>query len=110
MASHLIARSAVRGWGISRTAWTGSMVDHSPNQMQLIADSGYPRLHVFQDLSPYICTFRDCEAQLVKYPSRKLWADHELKEHRVRKTWSCPVCSEELESSELWNAHLGQKH
>lgn len=68
------------------------------------------RIHVFADLQPYICTFSTCNDALVKFPTRKMWADHEFDEHRVNRSWVCPDCSAELFSPDAWDDHLQEEH
>lgn len=67
-------------------------------------------MHVFADLKPYICTFTGCTENLRQFTSRDSWADHELSEHRVRDSWSCPECIEEYISFSDWETHLRQAH
>lgn len=62
------------------------------------------------DLQPYICTFSTCKDALVKFPTRKMWVDHEFDEHRVNRSWVCPDCSAESFSSDAWDEHLRQEH
>jgi hypothetical protein len=65
---------------------------------------------VFADLKPYICTFPVCKNELVKFPTRKLWADHEFNEHRVVRSWVCSQCPEKFLSPGDWGAHLTYMH
>jgi hypothetical protein len=67
-------------------------------------------MHVFSDLQPYICTFPACKDDLLTFPSRKLWADHEFSMHRVTRIWVCPFCTEECSTIAAWQDHLLQSH
>jgi hypothetical protein len=65
---------------------------------------------VFADLKPYICTFSGCEDELLTFPTRKLWEDHEFSRHRVDRTWSCSECIRSFPAPEQWQIHLQQNH
>ncbi|EAA32617.3 hypothetical protein GE21DRAFT_6575 [Neurospora crassa] len=64
------------------------------------------QMHVFADLSSYICTFEGCPAPL--FETRQQWFQHEMEVHR--KNWRCDMCEEFYHS--LWDMkrHLTQKH
>jgi len=68
------------------------------------------RIHIFADLQPYICTFEPCEKKLVKFPTRKMWAEHEFTEHRVLRSWCCPECSESFSAAHGLDVHLKFHH
>lgn len=68
------------------------------------------RVHVFADLKPYICTFPSCSDELCMFPTRRLWADHEFRKHRVEKSWRCYLCPIQLPSPGLWREHVKQVH
>ena len=68
------------------------------------------RLHVFADLQPYICTFESCKSEMVKFPTRKLWSEHEFSEHRHSSIWHCPLCSTVFHSSRDFEDHLSIDH
>ena len=69
-----------------------------------------PRIHVFADLQPYICTFPSCKKGLAKFPTRKMWADHEFDVHRVSHSWNCSECSEAFNDAQALEAHLRFHH
>ncbi|KAI5785804.1 hypothetical protein EDC01DRAFT_661502 [Geopyxis carbonaria] len=46
--------------------------------------------HVFRDLRPYVCTFKDCAKPDQLYETRHDWFEHELNFHR--KEWFCNIC------------------
>ena len=48
--------------------------------------------------------------KLVTFPTRKLWAEHEFKEHRVIRVWQCYECSVILHSPEEWKLHRQAQH
>ena len=69
-----------------------------------------PRMHVFSDLMPYICTFDGCQHKLRCFPSRSTWADHEFQEHRFDRYWACPECPARSCSTLDWEHHLNDVH
>ena len=66
-------------------------------------------MHVFADLEPYICTFPNCDHELVQFPTRAAWADHEFSCHRFETRWNCPECGSEEPSLQDWERHI-QEH
>lgn len=68
------------------------------------------KMHVFSDLQPYICTFTDCEDELVQFSSRAAWANHEFSKHRNTRSWTCPDCSQEIPEVSGWEQHLQEEH
>lgn len=67
-------------------------------------------MHVFSDLQPYICTFTDCEYELVQFSSRAAWAEHEFSKHRNTRLWTCPECPQEFCEVSDWEQHLQERH
>jgi hypothetical protein len=46
--------------------------------------------HVYQDVRPYICTYRNCEEPFPKSFKRKAdWVKHENQRHRQLEQWIC---------------------
>ncbi|KAL5121728.1 hypothetical protein ACEQ8H_000415 [Pleosporales sp. CAS-2024a] len=45
------------------------------------------RMHLLQDLQPYICTYPTCNSPEQLFRSRREWAEHEATH---RKVWRCP--------------------
>ncbi|KAH0541224.1 hypothetical protein FGG08_004280 [Glutinoglossum americanum] len=68
------------------------------------------RRHVFTDLEPYICTFQDCTGGISTYSSRKLWADHEFSQHRIKKTWACSDCPRVFSDSGHFQRQINETH
>ena len=68
------------------------------------------RLHVFADLSPYICTFAGCSQALTFFPSRASWADHEFYQHRRKHLWRCHECLADLTTTVEFSEHLQNLH
>ena len=65
------------------------------------------RKHVFSDLKPYLCTFRECNSEM--FESRKEWFRHEHQTHRTE--WLCPFCADVAYRSETsFCKHLGDRH
>ena len=67
-------------------------------------------MHVFADLKPYLCTHADCGEEMILFPTREAWAQHEFDEHHIHFVWQCNTCHEELSSPELWRDHLRRIH
>ena len=65
---------------------------------------------MFADLKPYICTFSGCKDELVTFPTRKLWEDHEFTQHRVDRSWKCSDCPQNLTDPNQWRDHLEERH
>ena len=65
---------------------------------------------MFADLSPYICTFANCDMELAKFPTRVAWAEHEFSEHRVIRWWECFECTKKCHSEIEWKEHLECRH
>ncbi|KAF8539019.1 hypothetical protein BDD12DRAFT_116666 [Trichophaea hybrida] len=81
-----------------------------PYCFAIISVSG-PRLwrrHVFQDLRPYVCTFRDCPKAGYLFSSQHDWFEHETELHR--REWYCNACSEPYSSASSFRQHLQNKH
>ena len=68
------------------------------------------RMHVFQDLQPYVCTFPDCNEQLTTFAIREQWANHEFSKHRVIHNWPCPECHEAAPTACELEEHLLGDH
>ena len=65
------------------------------------------RKHVFSDLKPYSCTFKDCTSGL--FTSRNDWFDHELQHHR--RQWYCNICHDQnLPTAKDLGLHLASAH
>ena len=69
-----------------------------------------PRMHVFADIKPYICTFSPCKIELAQFSNRAAWAEHEFSEHRNTCCWRCTECLEEFRTASLYLDHLLQVH
>ena len=67
-------------------------------------------MHIFSDLRPYICTFTECGDQLVQFPNRAAWAEHEFSNHRTTQSWTCPECAEDFLEVSTWEKHLQETH
>lgn len=63
--------------------------------------------HVFADLQPYLCTFKECG--LVMFGDRRTWADHEMGSHR--RTHICPLCGKgNFKTRHGLSTHIEQRH
>lgn len=54
-----------------------------------------------------MCTFEDCDLKM--FPDRKVWFDHEMKQHRTR--WLCHFCGQNcFKSAQQFCEHLRSNH
>lgn len=67
-------------------------------------------MHVFSDLKPYICTSSMCSQELVQFPTRKAWAEHEFSEHHQLHAWKCSKCTAEYTDLEQLREHMQTSH
>ncbi|CZT12877.1 uncharacterized protein RAG0_16547 [Rhynchosporium agropyri] len=58
--------------------------------------------HVFRDLRPYVCTFKECNLRMFR--SRNEWFAHELQAHR--REWTCATCSKLCSSKSNFKSHI----
>lgn len=70
------------------------------------------RHHVFADLRPYMCTFRDCGDSTRTYRTRLRFVAHELRAHRGRWICHCPFagCQETFRNSRSRLQHIVKTH
>lgn len=66
------------------------------------------RKHVFRDLRPYVCTFKDCPKPDRLFDSRHDWYNHEVEVHR--REWFCNACDQPFPTKALFESHLRQNH
>ena len=67
----------------------------------------FARKHLFSDLRPYVCTFKECDVKL--FADRHTWFDHELACHRLE--WCCRFCSyPAFATQEKLAAHMRARH
>ncbi|KAF1961192.1 hypothetical protein CC80DRAFT_402833, partial [Byssothecium circinans] len=65
--------------------------------------------HVYRDLHPYYCTFKDCATADRLYDSRHEWFKHELEAHRT--SWQCVAgCDKILDSKSAFEKHVETNH
>ncbi|PGH30734.1 hypothetical protein GX50_06496 [[Emmonsia] crescens] len=85
--------------------------------------------HIFDDLQPYICTFRDCPTPNKTYDRRRAWFNHEKTAHRSARlpqgdfrsvllqsagpvdklsAVGCPLCRETVPNLHLLERHLAR--
>ncbi|KAI5810634.1 hypothetical protein BZA77DRAFT_347640 [Pyronema omphalodes] len=64
--------------------------------------------HVFRDIRPYVCTFRNCSQASRLYSSRHEWFHHECEFHRLE--WRCEYCDEVSSSSQAFKNHITKRH
>jgi DNA-directed RNA polymerase subunit M/transcription elongation factor TFIIS len=92
----------------NRIEWKSVSVDLLTYGIGLIFVNS--RMHVFADLRPYICTFANCEKELAQFTTREAWANHELMDHRILRSWACPECAKPCNSELAWVHHLEGSH
>jgi hypothetical protein len=66
--------------------------------------------HVFSDLEPYLCTFKDCVRANKTFGMKHDWIRHELDWHRIQKVWHCQSCQEDFTTREGFESHIAEKH
>ncbi|PGH00346.1 hypothetical protein GX51_05844 [Blastomyces parvus] len=85
--------------------------------------------HIFDDLQPYVCTFRDCPTPNQAYSRRRAWFSHEKTAHRAARVpqgdsraallqssgpvdtlsaVDCPLCRERVLSLHRLERHLAR--
>ncbi|KAI5810619.1 hypothetical protein BZA77DRAFT_347632 [Pyronema omphalodes] len=64
--------------------------------------------HVFRDIRPYVCTFRNCSQASRLYSSRHEWFHHECEFHR--REWPCEHCDQVSSSSQDFKDHITKRH
>ncbi|KAF2638985.1 hypothetical protein P280DRAFT_528457 [Massarina eburnea CBS 473.64] len=66
------------------------------------------KVHVLQDLQPYVCTYAECATPDQLFQSRRQWVEHEASH---RKAWRCPEHPEAVfKAAEGLGEHLRQQH
>ncbi|KAH8596651.1 hypothetical protein B0O99DRAFT_705975 [Bisporella sp. PMI_857] len=66
--------------------------------------------HVFVDLEPYMCTWDTCIRADKTFPSRDMWFQHELDNHRLSRVWFCQSCRIEFDQSPKLEEHFLATH
>lgn len=87
------------------TEYTGSESFVHPEQY--LADPS--RMHVFQDLRPYVCLADSCPDLLQTFPTRDAWAEHD-RTHRQKTTFVCQSCRCACLTRDQFENHLSQDH
>ncbi|KAI2618440.1 hypothetical protein GGR54DRAFT_605477 [Hypoxylon sp. NC1633] len=64
--------------------------------------------HIFRDLRPYVCTFRDCQDSGKLYVSRNDWMYHEFQIHR--REYACKKCPKQCSSRKEMSVHLREHY
>lgn len=67
-------------------------------------------MHVFADLRPYICTYKDCKLDRTTFPSRELWERHEWQQHRSRQASQCQTCNTTFDLAQDYLTHMERQH
>lgn len=65
-------------------------------------------MHVYADLSAYICTWPECTQALKLYSTRRAWAQHELEHHLSQVEYQCLVCERIFQDELSFSVHLRQ--
>ncbi|PQE04840.1 ankyrin repeat protein [Rutstroemia sp. NJR-2017a BBW] len=74
---------------------------------QVVKNRSAWKKHVFRDLRPYVCTFKECDMRMFR--SRNEWFSHELQNHR--REWACQQCQHApFSSSSEYEGHLRANH
>ncbi|RYP02653.1 hypothetical protein DL764_005698 [Monosporascus ibericus] len=67
-----------------------------------------PKRHVFRDLRPYVCTFKECQNSAKLYVSRHDWIYHEVQLHR--REFVCKECGKACPSRKDMSTHLREHY
>lgn len=73
---------------------------------QVVENKTAWKKHVFRDLKPYVCTFKDCDLKMFR--SRNEWWSHEL--HNHRREWVCSLCFAPFGNKTSFENHLRSSH
>ncbi|CZR68675.1 uncharacterized protein PAC_18574 [Phialocephala subalpina] len=73
---------------------------------QVVKNKTAWKKHVFRDLKPYVCTFKECDLKMFR--SRNEWWLHEL--HNHRREWICATCDAPFDSKSSFIGHLRSSH
>jgi hypothetical protein len=68
----------------------------------------YLRKHVFEDIRPYVCTFKNCRQSNHLFDSQHDWFEHEQEVHR--REWFCSSCDEVLDTRASFLEHVEGVH
>lgn len=66
-----------------------------------------PKLHVLQDLAPYICLHEQCDSPYTRYPSTKEWHTH-MDEVHQKYDWVCQTCCHKFEDQTSFEERFGR--
>ncbi|KAF7555003.1 hypothetical protein G7Z17_g2495 [Cylindrodendrum hubeiense] len=74
--------------------------------IQKVKDEQQWKRHVYQDLQPYVCTFKDCPVD--PFPTSHEWFEHEMDNHR--RQWQCNQCHAKCDSPSALDDHFISHH
>lgn len=61
--------------------------------------------HVFADIRPYVCVFKDCETGNILYERRRDWVAHMAEKHHFQSL-TCCLCKKMLDSVKQLERHV----
>ena len=65
--------------------------------------------HLFRDLKPYVCIYRDCDTPEKLYDTRSQWFQHIHESHQIMvDSLMCPLCKEFQQSLKSFERHLAR--
>ncbi|CAG8956660.1 hypothetical protein HYFRA_00012204 [Hymenoscyphus fraxineus] len=74
---------------------------------QVVKDRAAWKKHVFRDLKPYVCTFKECNLRMFR--KRAEWFFHEIQNHR--RQWTCEHCEQTpCTTKDEFIKHVSAKH
>ncbi|RDW56663.1 hypothetical protein BP6252_14049 [Coleophoma cylindrospora] len=79
------------------------LVDHIKNRVEW-------KLHVFEDIRPYICPFSSCTDALSLFLTRSSWAEHLFEHHFSDTSWGCKYCPATYDNPQEFRMHLSNIH
>ena len=68
----------------------------------------YLRKHVFEDIRPYVCTFKNCRQSNHLFDNQHDWFEHEQEVHR--REWFCSPCNKVLDTHASFLEHVEGAH
>lgn len=67
-------------------------------------------MHVFADLQPYTCTFKECLETINTFQNREAWVGHERTHHLSQRSVQRRLCTEKFDDNDGFILHAGKDH
>lgn len=80
-----------------------------PRKWDWVGRSTSNRIHVFEDILPYVCTVEVCEISQALFSSIPDWARHQsLHAEQSDRALNCPFCGSSTASNAAFYEHVGR--